>query len=216
MHKRKLSESVSRFILSFYVKVTIILLSSVPSFFLLLKAYYVTWYSYFVNINHGKILARWNVTFRKEKEKENFHSHRREEKIRVYSPISEFIFILHSFLSPCILYLITESQSGCIKICIITNLENPSMSFDEEWHAIAKSTRIYYKKKRKFIGKFLRHDPRQFFPKILQDECKTYFIRNFENTIFQKFTEFGHNFSNVLETSKSFKSFKRSQDTKRY
>lgn len=129
---------------------------------------------------------------------------------------SEFIFILHSFLSPCILYLITESQSGCIKICIITNLENPSMSFDEEWHAIAKSTRIDYKKKRKFIGKFLRHDPRQFFSKILQDECKTYFIRNFENTIFQKFTEFGHNFSNVLETSKSFKSFKRSQDTKRY
>lgn len=162
-------------------------------------------------INHGKILVRRNVTFRKEKEKENFHSHRREEKIRVYSPISEFIFILHSFLSPCILYLITESQSGCIKICIITNLENPSMSFDEEWHAIAKSTRIDYKKKENSSENF-HTDPRQFFPKILQDPCKTYFT-NFEDAIFQKFIEFGHNFSNVLETSKSFK---RSQNTKRY
>lgn len=60
------------------------------------------------------------------------------------------------------------------------------MSFDEEWRAIAKSTRIDYKKK---------NSPENFdnfSQKFSKIRLKRLLLSNFdiEGTIFQKFTEF--------------------------
>lgn len=60
------------------------------------------------------------------------------------------------------------------------------MSFDEEWRAIAKSTRIDYKKKNS------SENLDNFSQKFSKIRLKRLLLSNFdiEGTIFQKFTEF--------------------------